>query len=56
MPYNWNDNFLKKRYEKEKESILNNPIYNFSKEELEYPYLQDSVFKTKSPNIWRKIV
>lgn len=56
MSYTWNDNSLKKRYEKEKESILDNPIYNFSKEELEHPYLQDSVFKTKSPNIWRKIV
>ena len=39
MSYVWNDNKLKKKYEKEIESNLNNPIYNFSKEELEHPYL-----------------
>lgn len=55
MNYNWNDENLKKQFEREYSSTVEHPIYNFTEKELKNLYLSEDVFKTKSANIWRKL-
>lgn len=55
MNYNWNNEKLKKKFDREYNSAIGHPVYNFTENEVKNLYLSEEVFKTKSPNIWRKL-
>ena len=53
--YKWNNERLKRRYERIIWDAKQNNPYSFTDEELKYPWLNSNIFKTKSARIWRMI-
>jgi len=53
--YKWNDNGLRKKYERIETEVLESKSYDATEETVETPTLESWKFKTKSVRIWSMI-